>query len=101
MLFLEHGQLTVRLEAAEGAPVRVRTLQPGAVVGEMGLYSSRPRSAAVVADTAAVVHSLNRAVLGRIEQEAPALALVLHRVMITLLAERLADTTTLVRALAL
>jgi SulP family sulfate permease len=101
LLFLEYGQLTVRLEADEGAPVRVRTLRPGAVVGEMGLYSSRPRSAAVVADTAVVVHSLDRAALGRIEQATPALALVLHRLMITLLTERLTDTTTLMRALAL
>jgi SulP family sulfate permease len=101
LLFLEYGQLTVRLETNEGAPIRVRTLRPEAVVGEMGLYSSRPRSAAVVADTAVVVHSLDRAALGCIEQVAPALALVLHRLMITSLAERLADTTTLVRALAL
>jgi SulP family sulfate permease len=101
LLFLEYGRLTARLETAAGSLIRVRTLRPGAVVGEMGLYSNKPRSAAVVADTAVVVHSLDRAALIRIEQEAPALAIVLHRVMITLLAERLADTTTLVRALAL
>jgi len=101
LLFLESGQLTVLVETAVGPPVRLRTLRSGAVVGEMGLYSNHPRSASVVTDTAVVVHSLDRAALAHIEQEAPALANRLHRVIITLIAERLADNTTLVQAMTL
>lgn len=100
LVFLASGQLTVLLETAAGAAVRLRTLKPGAVVGEMGLYSHQPRSASVVADTAVVVHSLDGAALARIEWEAPTLANALHRTMITLIAGRLADTTMLIRALA-
>lgn len=101
LLFLESGQLTVLVQTAVGPPVRLRTLRSGAVVGEMGLYSKQPRSASVVTDTAVIVHSLDRDALARLEQEAPALANRLHRVIITLIAERLADNTTLVQAMAL
>ena len=59
LLFLEVGQLTVLLESTEGPAVRVRTLKPGTVVGEMGLYTHQPRSPSVMSDTAVVVHSLD------------------------------------------
>jgi hypothetical protein len=61
------------------AAIALGSLASGTVYWLLGRL--RLGSAAVVADTAVVVHSLDRAALGCIEQAAPALAL--HRVMIT------------------
>ena len=91
MFVLESGRLRVELVTPEGTQMRVSTVLPGVMVGEIALYTGAPRTADVVAETASVVLRLNRASIERIEEEEPDLATALHRWFATTLAQRLTD----------
>jgi SulP family sulfate permease len=88
---LESGRLRVELVTAEGTQMRVSTVLPGVMVGEIALYTGAPRTADVVAETPSVVLRLGRAAIERMEAEEPELATALHRWFATTLAERLTD----------
>jgi SulP family sulfate permease len=88
---LESGRLRVELLTAEGKGMRLRTLRPGVMVGEIAFYTGSVRTADVVADVPSVVLRLTSASIERIEAEDPALAAVLHRWFAETMAERLAD----------
>jgi SulP family sulfate permease len=96
---LGSGRLGVELATPEGKRVRVRTIRPGVMVGEVAMYTGVPRTADVVAETPSVVLRLSRASIERIETEDPELAAALHRWLATTLAERLRDTLMAVDAL--
>ena len=89
---LESGRLRVEMVTPEGRRMRLRTMRPGVVVGEVALYTGVPRTADVVAETPSVVLRLSRASLDQMEAEEPELAAELHRWLAKTLAERLTDT---------
>jgi SulP family sulfate permease len=89
---LESGRLRVEMVTPEGTRMRLRTLLPGVVVGEIALYTGESRTADVVAETPSVVLRLSRASIERMERSEPALAVALHRWLATTLSERLTDT---------
>jgi len=96
---LESGRLSVETTTPEGSRIRLRTLRPGVVVGEITLYTGIPRTADVVAETPSVVLRIGRESIERLEAEEPELAAALHRWLATTLAERLTDTRGAVDAL--
>ncbi len=89
---LESGRLGVETVTPEGTRLRLRTLRPGVVVGEITLYTGVPRTADVVAEVPSVVLRIGRESIERLEAEEPELAAALHRWLATTLAERLTDT---------
>lgn len=99
LFFIESGQLTAQLEAENGAPLRLETMQGGRTVGELGFYLDTRRSAAVVADRPSVVYRLSRATLERIEHEDSEAAYAFHRVVVHLLGERVLHLVRAVDAL--
>jgi SulP family sulfate permease len=96
---LESGRLLVEMQTPEGRRVRLRTVLPGVVVGEVAMYSGVPRTADVVAEEPSVVLRLSRESIDRIGSDDPALAATLHRWLATTLAQRLNDTLRAVDAL--
>jgi SulP family sulfate permease len=96
---LESGRLGVETTTAEGSRIRLRTLRPGVVVGEVTLYTGIARTADVVAEVPSVVLRIGRESIERLEAEEPELATALHRWLATTLAERLTDTRGAVDAL--
>ncbi len=92
LFVLESGRLRVETETADGTRLRLSTLRPGVVVGEVALYTGVPRTADVVTETPSVVQRLSGAAIARIEAEDPALAAALHRWLASILSERLSDT---------
>jgi sulfate permease, SulP family len=96
---LESGRLGVETSTAEGSRIRLRTLRPGVVVGEIALYTGVARTADVVAEVPSVVLRIGRESIERLEAEEPELAATLHRWLATTLAERLTDTRGAVDAL--
>jgi sulfate permease, SulP family len=96
---LETGQLTVELAGEGRDAVRLRTLMPGAVVGEASFYVGTPRTASVIADLDSVVLRLSAHAMAEMERLEPELALHLHRWFAGLLAARLGDTLETVNAL--
>ena len=89
---LESGRLQVEMVTPEGTRMRLRTVLPGVVVGEIALYTGVPRTADVVAETPSVVLRLSRASIERMERAEPELAAALHRWLATTVSERLTDT---------
>jgi sulfate permease, SulP family len=99
LYFLESGRLTVQLESPEGERMRLRTMGPGTVVGEVTLYLGTPRTASVVAEVPSRLHRLSADALARMERGDPTVAAAVHRMFARLLAERLTDTLNEVEAL--
>jgi sulfate permease, SulP family len=89
---LESGRLSVETVTADGSRIRLRTLRPGVVVGEIAHYARVARTADVVAEVPSVVLRISREAIERLEAEEPELAATLHRWLATTLAERLTDT---------
>jgi sulfate permease, SulP family len=96
---LESGRLTALLTRASGDRVRLRTMTPGTVVGEVTLYLGTGRSASVVAEGHCRVHRLTPERLAALEREEPELAAALHRALARLLAARLVDSLRTLEAL--
>jgi SulP family sulfate permease len=90
---LVEGRLAVETTTPEGKRVRVRTVRPGVVVGEIALYTGMPRTADVVAETRCVVLRCSSEQIARMEAEDPEVAAGLHRWLAGTLADRLGDTT--------
>ena len=89
---LESGHLAVEALTPEGARVRLRSVRPGVVVGEIALYTGTRRTADVVAEVPSVVLRFSREEIARMEATEPELAAALHRWLASTLAERLTDT---------
>ena len=89
---LESGRLRVEMVTPEGTRMRLRTVLPGVVVGEIALYTGESRTADVVAETPSVVLRLSRGSIERMERSEPELAAALHRWLATMLSERLTET---------
>ena len=88
------GSLSVLIRGVGEERIVLRGLEAGSVFGEMAIYLGGRRSAAVVADTAAVVRALDAASLERLEREDPALAAGVHKLLGRLLATKLRQTNT-------
>ncbi len=89
---LETGRLRVETVTERGTRMRLRTLRPGVVVGEVAMYSGEPRTADVVAEGPSMVLRLSRGSIERIEADDPELAAALHRWLAATLAGRLGDS---------
>ena len=89
MYFIESGRVTAQLELPGGKTIRLITMGPGTVFGEMGLYTDAPRSAAVVTDQDAKLYELTEENLKSMQINDPEMATALHRYIIRLLAERI------------
>ena len=93
------GSLTAWLEQPEGGPIRLESVGPGRVLGELGFFLGTTRSASVVADEESIVCCLSREAFERMRVEAPDAALALHQAMVRLLSERVTHLMGVVRAL--
>jgi sulfate permease, SulP family len=92
--FVESGRVTAQLEYAGKPPLRLESMGPGHVVGELGFYLGQQRTASVVVDEPGVVYRLSAANLAHMEASAPDVASYFHRLIVRLLAAR---TTHLIR----
>lgn len=93
--FLDSGRLAVMIASKTSAPKRVSSLAAGAVVGEVARYRDSLRTADVVAEEPCVVYCLPEDVLNRLEHEDRDLAALVHAIMATALAEKVARTSSL------
>nr|WP_318290146.1 SulP family inorganic anion transporter [Paraburkholderia sp. BL8N3] len=90
MFIVERGRVTVSLPLADGRTVRLRSFGPGTIVGEMAVYTQRPRSADVFADEPALLWRLSLGALQALERDDPMTAQQWHRFVVKVMASRLA-----------
>jgi SulP family sulfate permease len=100
VFILASGRLAVEMRTIDGGRMRVRTVNPGVMVGEVALYTGAQRTADVIAEVPSVVLRVRRSAIERIDAEDPELARELHRWLAGTLAERLTDTQRALEAFA-
>jgi sulfate permease, SulP family len=96
---LGSGGLRVEVTTADGTRMRVGTVRPGVMVGEIALYTASARTADVIADVPSIAFRLRRSEIERLEAEDPIAAAAVHRWLATTLATRLTDAQRLYSAL--
>jgi SulP family sulfate permease len=100
MYFIESGQATVDLKGPGDTHIRLKTLGPGAIVGEIAFYlGAGTRTASVVARSKVVAWLFSRKTLARMQKDAPDVAVAFHKGMASMLAARLSSTNRLVQFL--
>jgi sulfate permease, SulP family len=92
LFVLESGRLSVEATMPDGARMRLTSVSPGVMVGEIAFYLGGPRTADVVAEVPSAVVRLSRSAIERLEREAPEAAADLHRRLAQTLAERARDS---------
>jgi SulP family sulfate permease len=101
LILLLAGRVVVeRSETPQGPPLRLRTMDPGTCVGEIGFYLGTPTSASVICEGPVSALRLSLSQLRSLEEEDPQAALLLHRLVARRLAQRLLSTNQLAAALA-
>jgi SulP family sulfate permease len=83
------GRVHVQIDLPNGRTLRLRTMTPGAIVGDIALYTGQRRTADVVIDEDTTVLSLSAASLAEIEHSHGNLAAAIHRIFARTLAEKL------------
>jgi SulP family sulfate permease len=99
LYFIESGRVKVSVTLDNGRTMRIRTMGPGTVVGEIGLYLGQNRVASVVTEEPCRIYRCRLEDLRRMEYEAPPLASAFHEFMVRILAERLTQQNLALRAL--
>jgi SulP family sulfate permease len=89
LYFVESGKLTVTLHLPRNRTKRLATIGPGAIVGEIGLFLNRPRSASVLTEQSVVLYKLTHASFLELQVKEPELALAFQQAVIGLLSRRL------------
>jgi len=97
LYLLDSGQISAVLTLNNGNEVRLRTFQPGSIVGEIGLVLESVRSASLRAQTSVVVYELTRESLQKMTDQDSKYAANFERLLNRLMAERLTQTNALLR----
>jgi SulP family sulfate permease len=97
LYFIDQGQVTAQLE--DDKVIRLETMGVGSVVGELGFYLKKQRTASVIADAPTVAYRLDLNDLERMEQEHPEVASAFHQIIVHLLSERVTHLINTVNAL--
>lgn len=91
---LADGRVSAVLERADGSSLRLESLVPGQVIGELGFITDAPRSANIVADERSVLYRMNRASWSELSISRPDLAIALRDMLLRLSAERVQHLST-------
>ena len=93
LCFIVQGRLSAITETKTGSNIRLLSMNAGAIVGEMGLYTGEPRSATVVAETDSILYFLSRHALDRINDNHPKIKSLFDNFIIRRLISRLNQKT--------
>ncbi|BBD09105.1 SulP family inorganic anion transporter [Desulfovibrio ferrophilus] len=97
MYFIESGMVNVQLELEGGKKLRLKKMGPGTVFGEMGLYTSAPRTASIIAAENCVLYKLSTKVMNLLQAKRPEIASSVHRFVVSLLADRVSGANATIR----
>ena len=98
VFFLESCTASAYIIDSNGVERRVSGAGRGAVYGEIGFILGIPRTALVRTDSDGEIYTLSKSALARMEREEPELAGAIMRYLAETVTERLASTTSSLRA---
>lgn len=99
LYLIESGKIAILLEIGAGKTIRLQTMGGGTVLGEMGLYTRRPRSATAVTEQPSSLYRLSHEAFNRMQAEDPEVALSFHQFVVCSLADRIVRANEEVKAL--
>jgi SulP family sulfate permease len=91
------GRVRVQIELPDGRALRLRTMTPGAIVGDIAFYTGQRRTADVVLDEDSTLMRVSAADLRKIEETNGGLAAQIHRLFAKTLAEKLILANNVIR----
>jgi SulP family sulfate permease len=97
--FLESGRITVQLDNGTGEKIRLKSMGPGTVVGEVSLYLGSKASASVNTEMDCRIYFLSKENFRKLNMAAPEKAAALHTYIVQLLSDRLAKSNATIKAL--
>ncbi len=89
LFFIHTGQVTAQLEQETGHAIRLRTMEAGTIVGELGVYLNNPTSASVITTQPSVIYLLTIQDFHLIDEANPEIAAALHKFLAQRISERL------------
>jgi SulP family sulfate permease len=95
LFLIQKGRISALLKAKNGEVIRLRTMGPGSIVGELAMYLGRPRTASLIAETDSIVWRLSLDTLAEMESSDPRSASALHEILARMLSGRLAQANDL------
>ncbi len=99
LFLIESGKVDIMLRNENNHVVRLRSMGAGTIVGEVGFYLHRPRTATIIATEPSVLQVLESETLRQMETDDPLVAAMLHNFLACVLSERLSATNHMVEEL--
>ena len=99
LYFIESGRVDVLLHTDAGEELRLRSMTAGTVVGEVGFYLGKPRTASVVATEAGAMQRLSQDALRQLEERDAPTAAAVHEFIARTLSDRLSTTNQFIQQL--
>ena len=99
MHFILDGRVSVVVNGGNRPKVRVRSLGPHTMIGEMGLIAGQDRSATIEAEVPSLLYVLKADAFERVRATNPALFQALLAYVVTVMAERLSFANRAIEAL--
>lgn len=97
LFYLADGRVQIVLELPNGSNVRLSSVRPGSLVGEMGIYTSDKRSATMICETRCRLYRLSAQAMADLEVDEPAAAAAFHRIIVRQMADRFRSTHSLLQ----
>lgn len=99
MYLITKGKVEIQLEQGEDTYKRLKTMMPGTIIGEMGIYASSTRGSSAKALVDTQLMKLTEKSLNNMEAHNQLMAVRLHRFVVMLLEERLSDSNKVLKEL--
>ncbi len=99
MYFIESGRVDVLLQGDGPEVLRLRSMTAGTVIGEVGFYLKKARTASIVVTEAGVLQRLSLEALRQMEATDPRTASALHMFISCALSDRLSTTNRVIQEL--
>jgi len=97
--FIEEGKVRVELALNDRRTIRLRTMNSGTVIGELGTYLNIPTTARVITEQPTVLFFLSSKALKEMERSNPEISTAFHRFMAHAIAERLVSAAETMKVL--
>ncbi len=99
LYFIESGRVDVLLQGDGQDVLRLRSMTAGTVIGEVGFYLKKARTASIVVTEAGVLQRLSLEALRQMEASDPRTASALHVFITRVLSDRLSTTNRVIQEL--
>jgi CRP-like cAMP-binding protein len=89
LFFIDSGLVKITLASARGREIRLAIMGPGAIIGDMSLFTDEPRTANAIAEQDTSLYEFSKTKLEQLTKEHPKIAHMFQVYIIKVLSSRL------------